>query len=69
MKEGYTLKEIQGLVAEYLRLKVENSLIKEENARLRAIINIPDVDFPNSEKGGKGVPETPTIFPDDSNLF
>ena len=62
MKKVYTIEDIQTLLLAYMRLK-------EENARLRAIINIPDVDFPNSEKGGKGVPETPTFFPDDSNLF
>lgn len=34
---------------------------------LQAKVN--NIDFPNSQKGGNGVPETPTFFPDDSNLF
>ena len=28
-----------------------------------------EVDFPNSRKGGKGETGTPSIFPNDSNLF
>lgn len=57
------------LIAKYTALYADYIQLKAENARLRAILNIPDVDFPNSEKGGNGEPETPSFFPDDSNLF
>lgn len=49
------------LYSEYVRLEAEN-------ARLRAIINAPDIDFPNSEKGGKANPDRPDNCPDFSDF-
>lgn len=48
----------------YMELYDKYELLQKENQQLRAIINAPDVDFPNSKKGGKGDSGTPTIFPD-----
>lgn len=54
----------------YLELMDKYVALQKENQQLRAIINAPDLDYPNSTKGGKDDPETPLNFPDnDSNLF
>lgn len=55
---------IQSMNTMYMELSDKYELLQKENQQLRAIINAPDVDFPNSQKGGKGDSGTPTIFPD-----
>lgn len=47
---------------QYIFLLTTIKNLKIENARLRAIINAPDIDFPNSTKGGIGDSVTPTNF-------
>lgn len=54
----------------YMELMDKYEALQKENQQLRAIINAPDLDYPNSTKGGKDDQETPLNFPDsDSNLF
>ena len=48
----------------YMELYKKYELLQKENQQLRAIINAPDVDFPNSKKGGQGDAGTPLNFPD-----
>lgn len=50
------------------QLKDENNRLRKENDNLRAIINAPDIDFPNSEKGGKANPDRPDNCPDFSDF-
>lgn len=52
----------------YIELYAEYVRLKAENANLRAIINAPDIDFPNSEKGGKANPDRPDNCPDFSDF-
>lgn len=52
----------------YYLLNEKCERLQEENARLRAIINAPDIDFPNSEKGGKANPDRPDNCPDFSDF-
>ena len=62
------IEQLKGLINSmntmYMELYDKYELLQKENQQLRAIINAPDVDFPNSKKGGKGDSGTPTIFPD-----
>lgn len=52
------------------KLLREKAALKKENDALRAALNAPDIDFPNSEKGGQDEPGTPINSPDsDSNLI
>ena len=62
-------------MTKYERLQLANYLLNEkcerlqkENANLRAIINAPDIDFPNSEKGGKATQDRPDNCPDFSDF-
>ena len=48
----------------YMELMDKYEKLQKENQQLRAIINAPDLDYPNSKKGGTGDSGTPTIFPD-----
>lgn len=50
------------------QLNDENNRLQKENANLRAIINAPDIDFPNSEKGGKATQDRPDNCPDFSDF-
>ena len=50
------------------QLQDENIRLQKENDNLRAIINAPDIDFPNSEKGGKANPDRPDNCPDFSDF-
>lgn len=52
----------------YYLLNEKCERLQEENARLKAIINAPDIDFPNSEKGGKANPDRPDNCPDFSDF-
>lgn len=73
-KQSQLLKEatesIQKLKAENTTLKKQIdlacSMLKEIYDKVENQCNI---DFPNSMKGGKGDTGTPSIFPEDSNLF
>lgn len=56
---------IDSINSQYKDLLIKYSNLKHENELLKAIINSPDIDFPNSEKGGQGDQETPLIFPDE----
>lgn len=38
--------------------------LQKENQMLRAMLNAPDINYPNTE-GGKDAPETPINFPDE----
>lgn len=50
------------------QLQDENIRLQKENDNLRAIINAPDIDFPNSEKGGKANPDRPDNCSDFSDF-
>lgn len=50
------------------QLNDENNRLQKENDNLRAIINAPDIDFPNSEKGGKATQDRPDNCPDFSDF-
>ena len=52
----------------YYLLNEKCERLQEENARLKAIINAPDIDFPNSEKGGMANPDRPDNCPDFSDF-
>lgn len=52
----------------YYLLNEKCERLQEENARLKAIINAPDIDFPNSEKGGKATQDRPDNCPDFSDF-
>lgn len=56
------------LKGDYIELYAENVKLRAENANLRAIINAPDIDFPNSEKGGKAIQDRPDNCPDFSDF-
>lgn len=56
------------LKGEYIELYAENVKLRAENANLRAIINAPDIEFPNSEKGGKATQDRPDNCPDFSDF-
>ena len=62
------IEQLKGLINSmntmYMELYDKYELLQKENQQLRAIINAPDMDFPNSKKGGKGDSGTPTTFPD-----
>lgn len=59
------------------KLKAENATLKNQielacsmlQELYTKIENQNNIDFPNSVKGGKGETGTPSIFPEDSNLF
>lgn len=50
------------------QLNDDNNRLQKENDNLRAIINAPDIDFPNSEKGGKATQDRPDNCPDFSDF-
>lgn len=60
------------LKGKYIELYAENVKLRAENANLRTIINSEfpnyDIDFPNSEKGGKANPDRPDNCPDFSDF-
>ena len=41
----------------YMELSDKYEALQKENQQLRAIINAPDLDYPNSKKGGTDDPE------------
>ena len=65
-----SIKTLDKLKAENIDLKSQIelalSMIKELTAEIE---KRPEIDFPNSKKGGKGETGTPTFSPEDSNLF
>ena len=52
----------------YYLLNEKCERLQKENDNLRAIINAPDIDFPNSEKGGKATQDRPDNCPDFSDF-
>ena len=55
---------IDSMNTRYMELSDKYEALQKENQQLRAIINAPDLDYPNTKKGGKDDPETPLNFPD-----
>ena len=73
-KQDELLKEsvamIEKLRKDNIALKAHIELALSMIKELTAEIDMRhEIDFPNSEKGGKGDTGTPSIFPEDSNLF
>ena len=62
------IKDYERLQLAYYALYERCERLQKENANLRAIINAPDIDFPNSEKGGKANPDRPDNCPDFSDF-
>lgn len=62
LKKLYTL--IVKMHTMYMELMGKYEALQKENQQLRAIINAPDLDYPNTKKGGFDDPETPINFPD-----
>ena len=58
------LREKAALKEDLHDLTNETEALKKEIAALRAALNAPDIDFPNSEKGGQDEPGTPENSPD-----
>lgn len=55
---------IDSIRNKYKDLAIKYEALKNENEMLRAIINAPDINYPNTE-GGQDAPETPLNFPDE----
>lgn len=55
---------IDSIRNKYKDLAIKYEALKNENDMLRAIINAPDINYPNTE-GGQDDPETPLNYPDE----